>query len=129
MAERIYTALFPFGGIGAGALGFLQAQHPEARFKVLGGIDFDALACKDFAYLTGALSWCVDVNDLTTEQLRERYGLMPPDVVFLSPPCKGASGLLSAKDAESDRYQRMNSLAPGAPGSRGGSRTTCPRTS
>lgn len=111
MAECIYTALFPFGGIGAGALGFLQAQHPDASFRILGGLDFDALACKDFEYLTGVPSWCVDVNDISPEQLRELYGVTPPDVVFLSPPCKGGSSLLSNEDAESEKYQRMNWLA------------------
>ena len=111
VTKRIYTALFPFGGIGAGALGFLQAQHPNASFRILGGLDFDALACKDFEYLTGVPSWCVDVNDISPEQLRELYGVTPPDVVFLSPPCKGGSALLSNEDAESEKYQRMNWLA------------------
>ncbi len=108
---KSYTALFPFGGIGAGALGFLQAQHAEASFTILGGIDNDPLACLDFTYLTGAPAWCADVTQLSPEDLRRRYGTTPPDVVFLSPPCKGASGLLGKKAAASEKYQAMNRLA------------------
>ena len=33
-----------------------------------------------------------------------------PDVVFLSPPCKGFSGLLPEKSSKSPKYQALNSL-------------------
>jgi site-specific DNA-cytosine methylase len=109
--KRAYTVLFPFCGLGAGALGFLQAQHPTVRFRVLGGIDFDALACQDFERLTKAPAWCVDITKIDPKELRARYGEAAPDVVFFSPPCKGASGLLSKKAANSKKYQDMNELA------------------
>ena len=35
MTERVYTAFFPFCGIGAGALGFLRAFCPSAGFNPL----------------------------------------------------------------------------------------------
>src|SRR5690554_1025005 len=76
--ERTYTALFPFGGIGGGALGFAQA-HAEllgcrARFEVLGGIDFDAGACADFEYLTEKPSLEADIANMTPDELRAFAG-------------------------------------------------------
>lgn len=109
-----YTALFPFCGIGGGALGFQEATAHlfgnEATFRIVGGIDFDAASCRDFTYLTGAPALCADIAKLTSAELRE---LCPecPDVVFLSPPCKGASGLLSAAKAKTAKYRAMNRLA------------------
>ena len=115
MTPRTFTALFPFGGLGAGALGFVRASArlfgADARFRVLGGIDIDPAACADFARLTGAPSLCVPVEDLTPERLRAFAGESAPDVVFLSPPCKGASGLLSAAKSKSAKYAAMNELA------------------
>jgi hypothetical protein len=59
MTPREFTAFFPFGGLGAGARGFIRALArlgPDtARFRNLGGIDLDAAACVDFKTLTGAL--------------------------------------------------------------------------
>jgi len=115
VSEHVFTALFPFGGLGAGARGFIDAQvqlmGSAGRFRCLGGIDFDAGACADFRYLTGAESWCTDVLAITPEQLRSRYGERAPDVVFMSPPCKGSSRLLSAAKAKTEKYQAMNRLA------------------
>lgn len=106
---QTYTALFPFGGIGAGALGFQRARNFNARFQILGGIDFDPAASKVFLDLLGAPSLCADISKITPEQLR---GYWPcPDVVFFSPPCKGSSSLLGSKLAETPKYQEMNQLA------------------
>lgn len=114
MAERVYTALFPFGGMGGGAMGFAEAEThlfgTKARFVVLGGIDSDAGACADFEKLARAPSWCTDIDALTPADLRARWP-KAPDVVFFSPPCKGASGLLSAEKAKTEKYQKMNGLA------------------
>jgi hypothetical protein len=57
--EREYTLLCPFGGLGAGALGFLQARVDElvgasGRFRLIGGIDSDNEACKEVPGLRGA---------------------------------------------------------------------------
>lgn len=109
-----FIALFPFCGLGGGALGFGGASTRlfgrEARFRVLGGIDFDDASCRDFEYLTGSPALCSDIAALTAEQLRA-FCPECPDVVFLSPPCKGASGLLSAKKAKTKKYREMNRLA------------------
>lgn len=115
MTEKTFTALFPFGGSGGGALGFLDAEvrllGHVGRFECLGSIDFDASACRDFEYFTGAPAWCVDVQAITGAQVRERYGTTAPDVVFMSPPCKGSSRLLSSEKAATAKYQAMNQLA------------------
>ncbi len=111
---REFTAFFPFCGLGAGARGFLQAaarlgEH-GARFRNLGGIDNDPLACADFEYLTGSKALCADINAVSPEQLRAYAGERRPDVVFGSPPCKSFSRLLSKDLAATEKYQRMNRL-------------------
>lgn len=115
MSERTYTVLCPFSGLGGGALGFLQAETRllgiTARFRCIGGIDFDAEACADFEALTGSRALCTDVAKLTVDELRAFAGTEAPDVVFMSPPCKGASGLLSKKKANTAKYRQMNRLA------------------
>lgn len=109
-----YTALFPFCGLGAGALGFLDAQvtmfGQTASFRSLGGIDLDPAACADFEHLTESPALCADVAALTTAELRAFAGDRSPDVVFMSPPCKGFSGLLSKKAAADPKYGAMNAL-------------------
>lgn len=113
--NHVFTALFPFGGLGAGALGFKEAVATQAgcsaRFNIIGGIDFDDMASKDFVYLTGSPSLTADIGKLQPEALRSFAGDEVPDVIFFSPPCKGASGLLSNKNAKTAKYQRMNGLA------------------
>lgn len=103
-----------FCGIGGKAIGAAAAVATygdvAATFETIGGIDVDPLACRDFESLTGAPSLCADVHDLEPAALREFFGRTAPDVVMMSPPCKGFSGLLSAKRAALEKYQRMNSL-------------------
>lgn len=115
MTDLEFTVLCPFGGSGGGALGFLDAEvrllGRVGRFRCLGSIDFDAVACEDFARLTGSEAWCADVEAITPEEIRDRFGERAPDVVFSSPPCKGSSRLLSAKKAQTEKYARMNELA------------------
>ena len=112
---KAYTAFFPFGGAGGGALGFQQAAirllGREGRFQIVGGLDVDEAGCRDFEYLTGAAQAQADVMALTPAEVRRIAGPVAPDVVFMSPPCKGASGLLSQTLSESPKYQAMNSLA------------------
>lgn len=113
--ELTFTALFPFCGLGAGARGFLDASAHlfdfDLKFRCLGGLDFDQAACDDFTYLTETPAWCVDATNVTGEMLRNRYGMTSPDCVFLSPPCKGASGLLPKHLADTEKYLQMNELA------------------
>jgi site-specific DNA-cytosine methylase len=115
MSELEFTAFFPFCGSGPGALGFLQAQlellGKSARFRSLGGIDFDRAACDDFEYLTDSPALCMDIAQLTPRRLIDFAGRSSPDVVFMSPPCKGASGLLSDEKSKTAKYSEMNRLA------------------
>ncbi len=65
-AEHVFSAGFLYCGLGAGALGFLQASaklgKDQGRFVNLGGIDNDPAACADFEYLTGSKATCADVG-------------------------------------------------------------------
>lgn len=114
MSERVFTCFFPFCGLGAGALGFVNARAQlfgtDARFRSLGGIDVDADACRDFERLTGSPALQADVATLTVAQLRAFAGETAPDVVFSSPPCKGYSGLLSESRSKGAKYQALNRL-------------------
>ena len=111
---RVYSVLHLFCGIGGGALGFQRArarfQNVEGRFETLLGVDSDPQACADFEALTGAPSLIADLAELTPARLLEACRGRSPDVVFLSAPCKGFSGLLPAKRLGEERYQRLNRL-------------------
>jgi site-specific DNA-cytosine methylase len=117
MRELVFRAAFPFGGSGAGARGFLDAAVTlpnlgvAARFESVGGVDLDPRACADFEYLTGSRELCADIRTLTVADVRRQFGQRAPDCVFMSPPCKGASGLLSAAKSKTTKYQDMNQLA------------------
>lgn len=110
----IFTALFPFCGLGAGALGFIRASAEllgkESTFRSIGGIDLDAAACADFEMLTGSPALCINIAKLTVEQLRAFAGDTAPDVVFSSPPCQGFSGLMPEQKSKEDKYQALNEL-------------------
>ena len=114
LPERVYTVLCPFGGIGAGALGFLQAETRlfgvRARFRCVGSLDLDALACEGFRYLTGAPAWVCDIAKLPPVQLLAWVGEEAPDVVFMSPPCKSFSKLTNKKARQSAKYKAMSRL-------------------
>ncbi|MCO5109982.1 MAG: DNA cytosine methyltransferase [Burkholderiaceae bacterium] len=132
MKPQDVTSFFLFGGSGAGAAGFKDADPSigsiKGRMVVLGGMDVDRLACADFKMLTGVEQACVDLFSL--EQYRAWNGCMPPegwreatvdtvraaaqwqapDIVFLSAPCKGFSGLQSPTRAATAKYVALNEL-------------------
>ncbi|KUK53057.1 MAG: Site-specific DNA methylase [Desulfotomaculum sp. 46_296] len=111
-----FTVLHLFAGIGGAALGFQQSvaeyKGMIGRFRTLGGVDVDPEACTDFEELTGAPAVEMDLfarsdyeafhgheppnewTEATAADLLAATGGEHPDVVFLSPPCKGFSGLL-----------------------------------
>jgi site-specific DNA-cytosine methylase len=98
------------------------------QFQTLAGIDCDLEACQDFETLTGAPSVQMDLfgrddyaafhgqvpsadwQEVTALDLFESTKGECPDVVFLSPPCKGFSGLLPSEKSKSDKYQALNRL-------------------
>lgn len=110
-----FTTGYLFCGSGLGALGTdaatMEVQGHEVRFRNLGGMDFDAEACQDFERLTGAPALCVDIARLRPWALRSFFGTQAPHLFKWSPPCKGASGLLSTAMSLTKKYQDMNRLA------------------
>lgn len=121
-----------FCGLGGGAKGFNRGNarvgNMEARFRCIGGIDVDAGAIADFQRLSGARGTALDLFD--RDQYRDFHGEEPPagwqeatpadvqaaaggetpNIVFLSAPCKGFSGLLSQSRSTTPRYQALNRL-------------------
>ena len=107
---RVYKALTMFCGLGAKTLGTLRARGPGgSRFESVGAIDVDPVACQDFETLTGSLAHARDLGQLTCAQLAEL--VERPDMVLMSPPCKGFSGCLPEKASAEERYQLLNALA------------------
>lgn len=121
-----------FCGIGGGALGFNKAKASvgrlRAKMRCLGGVDVDARAIRDFTSRVGVPGTVLDLFDRAQYELwhgkappsdwREATildilraaGFEHPDIVFLSAPCKGFSGLQAEARAASARYQALNAL-------------------
>ena len=121
-----------FCGLGGGARGFNRATARvgslEADFRCLGGIDVDAAAIRDFSRMAGVPGTCLDLFDreqyrafhgsepppdwreATTADIHAAFGHENPDIVFLSAPCKGFSGLLSESKSKTAKYQALNRL-------------------
>lgn len=112
---REKTALFLFCGMGLGARGFLDAHvkilGAAARFRSLGGVDNNPVACENFWRITGSPALCADIATLTPDELRAFAGDDPPDAVFLSAPCKPFSGLMKKKALRLRKYRLMVLLA------------------
>ncbi|RPR92068.1 DNA cytosine methyltransferase [Pseudomonas aeruginosa] len=119
-------------GLGGGAKGFNRSRprvgNVEAQWECLGGIDVDAGVLRDFAKLAGVPGTQLDLftrdqyirfhgkeppagwREATPEDIRRAAGGRRPDAVFISSPCKGASGLLSEKMSLTPKYQALNEL-------------------
>lgn len=52
--------------------------------------------------------------EATTDDIRRAAHGERPNIIFLSAPCKGFSGLLSETRSRSDKYQALNSKLPGS---------------
>lgn len=127
------TAAILFGGIGGFSAGLkrsmVEAYGKVYKYKILCSVDFDPVACRNHDIITGEqTAVCMDLFD--REQYRKWHGQKPPDnwhevtaldiwqafgdqvpdYIFLSPPCKGFSGLLPKKSAQSEKYQALNLL-------------------
>ncbi|WP_425318762.1 DNA cytosine methyltransferase [Pseudomonas nitroreducens] len=119
-------------GLGGGAKGFNQARprvgNVEAEWECLGGIDVDPAGLADFSRLAGVPGTLLDLftrdqyirfhgkepppgwREATPEDVRRAAQGKRPDAVFISSPCKGASGLLSEKMSLTPKYQALNEL-------------------
>ncbi len=122
--------LFP--GSGGGKKGFQRAQPRipglQGNFVYIGGMDIDAVAVQDCDKLGGYPTTVRDLAsreqyiaingqepppgwaEVTPDDVRAAAHGYRPNVVFLSAPCKGFSGLLAKSHAASVKYQAMNGL-------------------
>lgn len=121
-----------FCGLGGGALGFNRGHarvgNTEAKFQCLGGIDVDPSAIADFQRLTGTPGTVLDMfsrdqytafyeheppsewKEATPADIQAAAGNQRPNIIFLSAPCKGFSGLLSQTRSTTPKYQALNQL-------------------
>ena len=130
--NNIINHFHMFFGLGSGAAGFQDARPEipglQGQMRCLGGMDVDPAGAADFRKLVGVPG---TVRDLFSRQqyiawhgqepppgwkeampadVRAAAQHITPDIVFLSAPCKGFSGLLPAAHAKTARYQALNEL-------------------
>lgn len=119
-------------GLGGGAKGFNRAKpivgNMQAEWECIGGVDVDPAGLADFERLSGVKGTLIDLftrnqyirfhgkepppgwREATPEDIRRAAGGRRPDAVFISSPCKGASGLLSESMSLTPKYQALNEL-------------------
>ena len=132
MLKRILKHFHMCCGLGGGAKGFNNSTprvgNVQAQWECLGGIDVDPAGLRDFERLAGVPGTLMDL--FTRDQYTRFHGSEPPpgwreataadvsraaqnqrpDAVFISSPCKGASGLLSEATSKTPKYQALNEL-------------------
>jgi site-specific DNA-cytosine methylase len=119
-------------GLGGGAKGFNRAKpvvgNMQAEWQCVGGVDVDPAGLRDFQRLSGIPGTLMDLftreqytafhgveppagwREATAEDVRRAANNQDPDAVFISSPCKGASGLLSETMSLTPKYQALNEL-------------------
>lgn len=119
-------------GLGGGAKGFNKAKpivgNIQAEWQCIGGVDIDPAGLADFERLSGVKGTLLDLfthdqyirfhgkepppgwTEATVDDIRRAANNQRPDAVFISSPCKGASGLLSEKMSLTPKYQALNEL-------------------
>lgn len=132
LETRKYKVFHFFCGLGGGAKGFRKGSarlgNREATFENIGGIDVDAASIENFNRLAGCTGTVMDLfsldqylafhghmpppgwREVTTTDIHRAAHYQRPDVVFLSAPCKGFSGLLSQVNSLTAKYQALNEL-------------------
>ncbi|MCA8113865.1 DNA cytosine methyltransferase [Burkholderia cepacia] len=130
--QRVYNSFGFCCGLGGGAKGFTKATSRvgdmTATWRCIGGIDNDPAAARDFETLVGTPCTVMDLftreqytafhgveppagwREATPEDVRRAAGYQHPHCVFISSPCKGASGLLSETLSRTPKYQALNEL-------------------
>ncbi|KVT65757.1 DNA methyltransferase [Burkholderia ubonensis] len=130
--NRVYNSFGFCSGLGGGAKGFKKATSQvgsmTATWRCIGGIDNDPAAARDFEQLVGTPCTVMDLftreqytafhgaepptgwREATAEDIRRAAGYEHPHCVFISSPCKGASGLLSETLSRTPKYQALNEL-------------------
>ena len=132
MLKRTLTHSHLCCGLGSGAAGFNDSKPVlgpvHAEWRCLGGVDVDPAGLRDFQMMTGVRGTLMDLftreqytafhgqqppagwTEATAEDLRRAAGNEDPDAVFISSPCKGASGLLSETMSQTPKYRALNEL-------------------
>ncbi|MGK8939229.1 DNA cytosine methyltransferase [Stutzerimonas stutzeri] len=132
LVKRILRHFHFCCGLGGGAKGFNQAKpvvgNVQAHWECLGGIDVDPAGLRDFERLAGVPGTLLDLftrdqytrfhgqqppagwSEASAEDVRRAARYQRPDAVFISSPCKGASGLLSEATSKTPKYQALNEL-------------------
>lgn len=132
LVKRILRHFHFCCGLGGGAKGFNQAKpvvgNVQAHWECLGGIDVDPAGLRDFERLAGVQGTLLDLftrdqytrfhgqqppagwSEASAEDVRRAAQNQRPDAVFISSPCKGASGLLSEATSKTPKYQALNEL-------------------
>ncbi|KAA0948081.1 DNA cytosine methyltransferase [Pseudomonas sp. ANT_H14] len=132
MLKRIFKHFHFCCGLGGGAKGFNNAKpvvgNLQAEWQCIGGIDVDPAGLRDFQRLSGVPGTLLDLFTLGMytafhgkqpppgwveagpDDVRKAAGYQRPDAVFISSPCKGASGLLSETMSLTPKYQALNEL-------------------
>ncbi|MGW8822246.1 DNA cytosine methyltransferase [Paenibacillus lautus] len=127
------TSAFLFAGVGGATAGAMRSQVEYGgkvyKFKVLCAIDSDPVACRNHDLITGEetavqmdlfqrwqyVAWHgheppAEWQEVTPWDIWQAFKQQVPFFLFLSPPCKGLSGLLPQGKADSDKYQALNYL-------------------
>jgi site-specific DNA-cytosine methylase len=129
---RRYNVFTMCSGLGGGAKGFKKAVshvgNKTAVWRCIGGIDNDEAAARDFYKLVGVPCSIMDLftrqqytafhgvepppswREAVAEDIRRAAGYEHPHCVFISSPCKGASGLLAESLSRTPKYQALNEL-------------------
>lgn len=132
MRKHVLKHFHPCCGLGGGAKGFNKSKpivgNMQAEWRCIGGVDVDPAGLADFERLSGVKGTLLDLftrdqytrfhgkepppgwREATPEDIRRAAGGQRPDAVFISSPCKGASGLLSEKMSLTPKYQALNEL-------------------
>lgn len=120
-------------GLGGGKKGFNRARPQLGTtagvFRCIGGVDVDPAGIRDFDRAgEGRPGTVMDLftrgqyiafhgkeppsgwREVTAIDIRRAAGNESPNVVFISSPCKGASGLLSETLSLTPKYQALNEL-------------------
>ncbi|KWE70618.1 DNA methyltransferase [Burkholderia ubonensis] len=130
--NRKYNSFGFCCGIGGGAKGFKKATscvgNMTATWRCIGGVDVDPAAARDFEMLLGTPCTVMDLmtrgqytayhekepppgwREATPADIQRAAGNEHPHCVFISSPCKGASGLLAESKARTPKYQALNEL-------------------
>lgn len=132
MLKRILKHFHFCCGLGGGAKGFNRAKpvvgNVQGEWQCIGGVDIDPAGLADFERLSGVKGTLLDLftrdqyirfhgkepppgwREATVDDIRRAANYQRPDAVFISSPCKGASGLLSETMSQTPKYQALNEL-------------------